>query len=86
MAAGAFLATSAAAERSSRDAYPGAGVGVPLPSFDHKPFQIQKASTWFSACRSASDRWTTSLAAQGGRGLPTDKHLAGGMLAGRPRV
>src|SRR6478609_11557321 len=61
------------------EAYPDAVV-VPLSSFDPQDIPDPVGKQVVFACRSGKRSVTASLAAQV-KGLPYDKHLAGGLLA-----
>ena len=61
------------------EAYPDAVV-VPLSSFDPQDIPDPDGKQVVFACRSGKRSVTASLAAQV-KGLPYDKHLAGGLLA-----
>ena len=61
------------------EAYPDA-VLVPLSSFDPQDIPDPDGKQVVFACRSGKRSVTASLAAQV-KGLPYDKHLAGGLLA-----
>ena len=61
------------------EAYPDAVV-VPLSSFDPQDIPDPLGKQVVFACRSGKRSVTASLAAQV-KGLPYDKHLAGGLLA-----
>jgi rhodanese-related sulfurtransferase len=61
------------------EAYPDAVV-VPLSSFDPQDIPDPGGRQVVFACRSGKRSVTASLAAQV-KGLPYDKHLAGGLLA-----